>query len=678
MRTLGAPLTAAQKATAREPQIAVVAENSIAGVRRLNFATAVDTTARNIADHGIAVPADGSTCRIRMATAGGGGDLLYQRSAGGPYTTWTTVLVADASCGVVCAIAAKGARVAVVYTDAAGTGIKLKESTDSGATFGGEIAVTTAPAAVGCIAVAYKNSTGDLGIFWASAAGNAARGIIRTAGAFAAAFNSGAIANAIDGIALVYGFDWDLLLTGTQTTNLRSTLWSLIYGDGNDQPAATWSALRRQLEAETAAAVTFSKPFLCFSDTYRATYMEADAFTGGSTRAYHAQLHPSNTYAAGEFSWFMRGPVSYGSGAGATYAGIEGLAIAATPGAAGSVWLSAADLLTAAPQSQVLETMTTRLLALDLDEKPLGSTGWLDFDNADGSLARETSIDAPLTIGNLMAISPGYYTTSGYVASRMCDWWVTKMEHRRAGGRSVLRVFVADCWYWLDATRFRTALEYAAGTLSYLALLSLAAGRAGMLLGASSASSRSTTVQPRFSVATTESQGDVVRRVLRYLADRVRSAPLASMTMTEPLAGAATQYTLGTDHPIGDFTMAIAVERVSQQQTLGASAFGEAFDLQLATQNIGTTQQLRDLNSSTAPTAAATAVAALRQNELDTPAGVIEMQPHCGLELLDVLDVSDPLVSAAALTFRVRGVRWLYNREKGAAHFRQVVTLGVV
>ena len=47
MRTLSAALLAAQRAASREPYVAVVAENSIAGMRRLDF-TQLNATANTI------------------------------------------------------------------------------------------------------------------------------------------------------------------------------------------------------------------------------------------------------------------------------------------------------------------------------------------------------------------------------------------------------------------------------------------------------------------------------------------------------------------------------------------------------------------------------------------------------------------------------------------------------
>jgi hypothetical protein len=162
MRTLSADLLAAQRGASAEPQVDVTIENSIGGIRRLDFVQ-IDATANSIGKHDVCVAGDGSVTRVRSDNAGA---VLRQRntapgSGAGYAAAWTSQAAGK---GNQVACAAKGARIAIVYVDAAGTGIKIVESTDNGGTFGAETAVVTAAAAVADLAVAYKNSAGDLAI----------------------------------------------------------------------------------------------------------------------------------------------------------------------------------------------------------------------------------------------------------------------------------------------------------------------------------------------------------------------------------------------------------------------------------------------------------------------------------------------------------------------------------
>ena len=45
-------------------------------------------------------------------------------------------------------------------------------------------------------------------------------------------------------------------------------------------------------------------------------------------------------------------------------------------------------------------------------------------------------------------------------------------------------------------------------------------------------------------------------------------------------------------------------------------------------------------------------------------AGSIVVPPHCGAELLDVIDFSDASISASAMKRRIAGIRWRYDRHR--------------
>src|SRR6476646_1336286 len=178
MRSIPADLLATQKSASAEPFVDVVASNEIAGARRLDFVQ-LNATSNPIAKHDLAVAGDGSVTRVRIDAGAVKQDRATDPGATGPWNTWTSLAT---GMGTNVACAAKGTRVIVVYTDAAGTGIKMRESTDSGATYAAEVAVVTAGAAVTDLAVAYKNSAGDHAIVFGTA--TALNIIKRTSGAY--------------------------------------------------------------------------------------------------------------------------------------------------------------------------------------------------------------------------------------------------------------------------------------------------------------------------------------------------------------------------------------------------------------------------------------------------------------------------------------------------------------
>ncbi|MBI2724600.1 MAG: hypothetical protein HYX50_06005 [Chloroflexi bacterium] len=657
MRPLSAELLAAQRSASAEPRVDVSVENSVAGARRYDFAQ-LDATANTIARHGAAVAADGSLTRVR---SDGAGAVLRQRvvnPAVGPWSTWLTQATGK---GAQVAVAAKGARVVIAYTDAAGTGIKLVESTDSGATFGAEVAVTTAAAALTGLAVACKNSSGDVGIAWTTAATLSL--IKRTSGAFGAASASGISVSSLNGLALVYAADWDIALTGVEATSLRRTLWTIIFGDGGDVAANTWGALMVQQQAESDSSVSYAAPSIVYTDSYRITFVELDAFTGGATRTWRASLHPSTTFASGANAFRTPAPVAY--------TGAEGLALTADAGAAGYVYECAPDAVYRASRAQALLTLTDSVVAVRLYEGATATSGEIDLDNSAGAFAGPLP---PIAIGNLVALAWGYRASAGYQSSRMADLWVAGVEYVREGGLSLLRLHLEGGWEVLRRNHQRTQVVHT-GTETAAQVLQRILARAGLLLSGTM-SARAGALTPKFTVHPATSAFTATQQLLALLADRLRMTANAGVEMLEPLGGDATAYAWGQTHPVHQARLLIAPAAANQAQVFGAGAYGEAIDFPSAALALGAPEQQRDANAATAAAAAATAVATLRRRALEASAGRIAGPPNCGQQILDVIDFTDALVSPAAVRRRVAAIDWRYDRRR--AVYEQTLTLGPV
>ena len=207
----------------------------------------------------------------------------------------------------------------------------------------------------------------------------------------------------------------------------------------------------------------------------------------------------------------------------------------------------------------------------------------------------------------------------------------------------MLRLHVEGAWEILRRNHQRAQVVHTADT--YLTILLRAFSRAGLQLTRQRVSSRATSVTPKFTVLPGASGFDAVRQALAFLADRIRLRPLASAQITEPLASAASDYTFGTDHPLRAARLLAEPPSISEAQTFATGAFGEAIDYAAAAAGLGQRTQQRDISSTTGSAAAATAAAHLRQRQLDAPAGSITVPPHCGLELLDVIDFTDAAIA---------------------------------
>jgi len=655
MRSISATLLAAQKAASAEPYVRAIADNTICGIARLDPVVA-DNTPNTLAQHGAGVVGDAYIVRARVAAG-----TIYKNHSpiGGTISAaWTSMATGK---GTTCNVAAQplGTNVALLYTDAAGTGIKIRESTDYGATYAGEAAVVTAGAAVAQLAAAYK-ANGDLAVAWVEAA--QLRVIRRLAGVWGAVATSPTAVNSYTGLDIMHdGADWRLAVTGRENTTNRPTLWMLTFGDGFDYPAGTWSAYDIQQQAESDASVTYWSPSITHASTYRATFVEVDSFSGGATRTYRTSLvWPALFAAVGAYSWRTPAPVDYASA--------YGLSIAA-----GTDWYveCGPDIVMRASRDVDALDLSARVLAADVHESDRDLAGYVDFDNTDAALAGPP---APLVVGNTIALGWGYKTTAGSERSDMAEAEIARLEYRRTGGVSVLRVHLGSGWSRLRRDRQRTSIYHAAATLTYGQIIQRAMFRAGLTVAFNSASTRQGAIKPAFQIAPQTPGYDAVRQALSFLADRLILRAGNVAYLIEPLTSDTSDYTFGDQHGIYDSEIALESPPVSEAFAFGAATFGEAIDYAAAAQLLATRAQRRDLTSTTPAAAAATAAAHLRQLQLDQPGGRLVVPPCCGLEVLDVIDIADNYISPDPVLRRVRALRWRYDVMSG--RYDQTIELG--
>jgi hypothetical protein len=111
MRTLSAPLLAAQRSVSAVPYLKVVVSDRIGGIRRLGWSR-LHTGSEADGYHAAAMPGDGSLIRARIS----GERLLYQRvtspGSGSNFGSWTDL---EATAAADVALCAEGARVLAFF-----------------------------------------------------------------------------------------------------------------------------------------------------------------------------------------------------------------------------------------------------------------------------------------------------------------------------------------------------------------------------------------------------------------------------------------------------------------------------------------------------------------------------------------------------------------------------------
>lgn len=300
MRSISAPLLAAQKSASAAPYLRVSVSDRNGGVHRLSW-TRLYTGAEPDGYHAACMPGDGSLIRARVS----GGQVYYQRvtspGVGSDFSAWTDLGVA-ADAGV--ALCANGSRVLLFYVDSGGTLVKVRESTDNGATLGVAVTAATGAGTVVWLAADVKPSGDALVAYNVGATVYAAR---RLTGAWGSPVAWPNTAASIAGIGCGYNGDWNLAIAGTDAAG-QSFLWTTLVGDGYSQPAGTWaSGLKELMRSSAGSSVAYRAPFLSRIDTYRMTFVEQFTGTAAYARPYHAYSPASADFAFNFFrsTWHL-------------------------------------------------------------------------------------------------------------------------------------------------------------------------------------------------------------------------------------------------------------------------------------------------------------------------------------------------------------------------------------
>jgi len=619
-------------------------ENKIRGLRHLVFGETF-SNADPDDEHGAA--ADSTYLHRARVRAG---NAQYERNAG---SGWTTV--SSAADAVHVAIAAvNNARVIMVYNR--GMGIYYRESTNQGTSFGAETLILTAGATVNALGVAYRSTSGDLAVLWAE--GATVRRIRRTSGAFASAASWSQTANAINGMAVAWNGDFQIVLTGSETTTLRPTLWSLILGDGFSFTTDTWTAFFIQAQSEADESVTFQAPSLATVETARITFVEKYTGTPNYTRTYWSAIALTSSFSPGNWEWLEPVPMNNVTNFG--YAVTKGM----TPEQA--IYSRPAQVLQAPMAAQSLD-MTADLIEATFEERDgLTQRAELVFDNSNGQYAGPPAI---IQHHRTVDIGLGY----GTEFSRPPSQTIVRWEYRRSGGTSQFVLHTRGVDYWLGLSQARTTIVE---TRKMTQLGRAAAARTGLDFLVSGASTRATNFNIEWVVHPHQSQLDVLRGLTEIMPDILLTFSTGTLMITEPLAADAVDYTYGTDHAI--YRSRYADEpQAALAEVVAAGALGQAFDFAGMNSDKPIQDRRRSPHETSSSDANAHAAARLRRSVLAKDLGLLVTPPNCGLEIGDVVAFSDPAASASQVKARVRNVVTVYRRADRAV-FEQRVGLGGV
>ncbi len=640
MRPLPQPLLETQKRGAGVPFLTIAFRRREGGVERLRFARWYQGS-EPTGPHAIASPGDGSLVRARIA----GGQLLYQRVASPSPTSDFSSWAALGSAHRAVALAAKGHRLLLAYVQ--NDAVLVRESSDYGATLSAPSVVVSAP--TGAMHLAAALGAGDeAAIFLATSSQVSV--VKKSGGAWGLPAPWPHSLSSISGLAAHLQGDYNLVVTGVDSAG-RSGVWALVYGDGHRWPKGAWSPMWVLQVAHAGSQVSFSSPSLALGEVYRLCFLER--FQG---MVSHSRAYLTHTPLAAEFSdviWREPLPTDVG----------EAMALAIGPG---SAWLSTPSGLWHAPLPGPSLEARGHLLAMEVQEEPFGGYMRLLLDDSEG-LLRAAGLVEP---GAEVEVGIGYQTAAGPLASPLPCHWVEEVVHRWEGGRALVEVLARPFWGLVEAFRARHQFAWAEGEANIFGLLAVILGRAGVPFSSLSYSAAAVNLRPAFALHPGQSALEAVRRLLAMVPDvLVPVGPYA--LLKEPQLQESPVYSYGDGHPIVRAWRRLEPPSANRVQVFGKTVFLEGFLWDSVGQVGDRLAQVRAPELPTAPDVQSRLEAELGRLRR-TPIAILEAPPNCGLELYDVVEVTEtPALPPGR--YRVMAIRTVFNARRG--QYRQTVSL---
>lgn len=665
MRELTATLLAAQKKAAATPFVRVEAVNKVAGVTRYAWSRLFDGTEDEYY-HALAVPVDGSLNRFRITPPSDSGKLYRQRVAapgpGSNFSQWTYSGQYDA---VVVAAASLGEEISLFWIKSDREIMRVK-STDCGASWGGTELLDYSPTtSVYGIDAAYKPG-GDLAIFFADGSTVYVKKCIN--GQWQAKMAWDRTTGVLSGVACVYGNDWDLLVTGKDTTG-NFKVWSLAYGDGGDIEAGAWSDLRELGSAPFNGEFEFRQPYLDRTDTHRCFFVEK--YTG--TEAYSRPMwsHPVSGESYVRGLWREPAPFNLSSE--------YGLAMAHGNEYA---WLTCAGGVWQAPlEIQSLDLTNDIVEARQETERNAGKLT-VTLRNDDGRYAAPGQGElAVLVNGCGLDFGPGYITGAGNEYSAGQSYLIESIEHRSSGGKATVILYARDGWGALADWKARHQFRWnkSAEDVSIKDIIGQVLARAGLKLEPVSQSTAITGLYPDFTINSGSDGRTVLRNVLACVPDLLFIEGSRAY-LINPLSSDGSVYSYGSAHRVQDGVYrhdAMGVNRVQVEgEDAGSPIMADSFSWGEINRLYERFEQVQDRNISLVSEAHERGQSYLRRAEIEADSGSILVPVNCGQQLYDVIDITDIRAGLDGEKKRVLGMTLVYRPRAG--EYGQRLYLGAV
>jgi len=667
MRQLSSTLLAAQKQASRTPYVEIKACNKITGVVRLDWSR-LYTGSEDDYFHAVTIPGDGSLIRVRVTPPADSRKLYRQRVAnpgqGSDFSQWVYTNQYNV---VVVAAASLGAEVSIFWIKSDKKIYQLK-STDYGVTWGSSELLGYSPTtAINGIAADYK-ANGDIALFFADQA--TLYVMKRVNGSWGDKVAWDKTTGDLSGIATHYAGDWKLLVTGKDSGG-NFKLWSLVYGDGGEITAGTWSGLKEIVSAPSDGSFEYHRVFMDKPDVYRCLFVEKFTGTQAYNRPFWSHSVPDTSYLGN--CW--REPVPF------NLASEYGLAIAHY---GDYCWLSAPYGLWRAKLTEENLDLTADVLSVREELTKTSGRLIVELRNDDGQYASPGQGDlSVLDIGCQLELSPGYRTTAGNEVSSGQAFILNAYEHTSSGGKASLILYASDAWSLIESWQARHQFRWNKQTSEMCVkdILAFVVGRCGLKLEVKSQSLVITSFYPDFTIHPNNRGNTVITRLLSFVPD-VLFIEGNKAYIVNPLATDSSVYSYGASHSITEGKYQKKTGEPNRVQVEGYDPVNskpvvvDSFSWNAITKLYDQLQQLEDSNIDTVEKAQARGEAYLREMEIESASGAIGIPVNCGQQLYDVTDITDSRAGLSGEKKRVLELTLVYNPRRGEYEMR--LSLGAV
>ena len=668
MRTLSSALLAAQQANSHTPCVKVEVKNKTAGVTRLAWERLYQGTESEYL-HGLTLAGDGSLIRVRVTPSADGSKLYRQRvtnpGAQSDFSAWT--YTTQYNCLAV-AVAAYGAEVSIFWINN-NREIRRLKSTNYGASWNSPELLDYSPSTnVHGLTAAYK-SNGDLVLFFADQTTLYIKKCVAGVWQTKSAWNKST--GTLSSVAATYGNnDWNLMVTGQDTAGSYK-VWSLIYGDGGDVPAGTWSSLSELASAPSGGDYEYGPVFMDKPDVYRAFYVEK--FHG--VQSYNRPFWTNSVLDSSFIDNSWREPVPF------NLSSQYGLAIAHY-GNYG--WLSAANSVWRSSLLEASLSLTSDVFSVKHESLPKDGRLVIELRNDDGRYQSPGGGNlAIMKPGSQLEFSSGYVTPQGNEISPGAVFWLDGWEHVSSGGKSTFGLYGIDGWRLLENWRARHQFRWNkdSNEMSVKQILSFVLARVGLKLEVKSQSSVVTGFYPDFTIHPDDKGDVIILRLLSFVPDLLFIEGLRAY-LVNPQITDTSVYAYGQGHPVlqgkhhsGSWqTNQVRIE--GYDTVSGAPIITDVFSWEQMEYFCDRTKQVADRNIGTAAAGQALGGAWLRKAEIESLHGMIRVPVNCGQQLYDVIDITDSRAGLSGAKKRVMGISVNYYPDRG--EYEQTLILGGV